>query len=949
MQAIADKQSKKEAVEREEFKQKLKENKHKVPTAIDGISAIKIDATKTEVNMSHNAPQQPSENITQAPKIPETPETPQAPHQNSTAVKVVPGSKQEWNFPSNKHDKISLSIVEVNISHEFYLVDQRTEPLTHIFLNRFAIDWFRNSKKDVEEIKNTICKKIIKEKPTDIQFSEEDVNAFVTDLLNDFLEEYKKCEQSTSGKKPSITGYSSHYFQNHEIMKTELKMNEEGKRIPADTSITNFALEFVKEIRSIDEENSNKVEYVTNIVLNDGKRYPFNIDNKILTDKKKFQEILLGSCSKAIFKNIDELIQAFNELRVKAMEESTEEENKEEENKKKNKVEIVYKTTKMGWYKTHELDEKLGWNFNEEYEDFPIYVTKSSIIDETGIHPNKKIVVDIPKDMIAYHIDIPTPEYMQDEDKLDSLYQGNPPDKHILEEDHKKLFNKVGKHIVDDLMNLHDPYVMRMALSDTFGSKDMYFLEESGETEVYYLSWYYSPKGNGGQGKTFIWEKSMNFEGDFRGSGKMLTWASKFASIEEQGEYVRDSVFYVDDYRRDYLYPTGAIKIGDISALIHNYTKGEGKRRHTRSGYKTHVSKKSFVGTGENIIAHDTSNKGRVCEVPVPDIEIRMEIGKRCTEMEKYYSLFTGEYIKWLIHNRSDIKSIYKIIQNEFYKVFGIRDVRKSKMYAVRYMMYTKFCQFMLANKFFDEVKYNKELQEFKESIIKKGKEAAEDMNDADPGNDFIEKIISLRGSGAVELLVKETGKAYPSASGNKPVIGCTSIDDNIVYIDPEAAIVAIKRIYGRDYNFSKKELSSSFITKKLDDDKKWIKRTTPNYGVCYRMKRADSGTMSVWAFDDRVFNGKEGNPIEYNPDRNTIIIGFIEASVKKLKIEKQPTYQDEEKIIEEVLRIMGSNDINKKENLYTELITPLLFAYYMGKGWKKPEKFFIPPTIQLE
>ncbi len=390
--------------------------------------------------------------------------------------------------------------------------------------------------------------------------------------------------------------------------------------------------------------------------------------------------------------------------------------------------------------------------------------------------------------------------------------------------------------------------------------------------------------------------------------------------------------------KRDYLEKQQDEK--DFTKFIYAYSSFEGRERHSKSSIKsTPPIQGQVVITSENMLGGTPSKEGRLCQIVVPKRDPDITRGKRCIEIEKYYSGFKGRFISWILAQShsygKDIETNYELYQDEFYKAFGIADMRKSKMLAIRIAWFETFCDFMVDSKFMTEDDRALRLAEFEREIINRGKNSAEDLEQFEPANVFINEIKSLIASGSVVVGKKEPEKELTVGASNKLTVAWKDDGENIIYVLPDRAIEVVKRC-NKTFNPDKRSLGATF------KNKGWIAKFNNGY---YYNQKVDGIPTQLWAFKGLVF-GINNDGIKMNPKG---VGNALTSTILRLKIQSQPTSAQFDEIIHVAVKTLGGNynpkdnDEHRKtkeiEGYVKETAIPFFFA---GKGWKVPE----PPSV---
>ncbi len=260
-------------------------------------------------------------------------------------------------------------------------------------------------------------------------FDKKALEVSVKEALSKFQPKSKSnSRQSQSAQKsatpqppaPVVTPYDSKLFTDKQLGCIKKQIGEDNKGNKLYGAITNFYFEVLKEVKDIDIDT---VVYEAHIICNGKTSSKWIVTTETLSQNALFENALrqTGAGLGVNFNSRDivDIRHAFTE------------------SIENDKLERIVKTSKIGWHIYREIAEKLGLPQNIippyiDSIDSPVYLTKSSIITAKGIFKNDLLRVEVPDTSKARFIDV------------------------LPISDEK--FNEVGKHIREDLMNLHDPF-----------------------------------------------------------------------------------------------------------------------------------------------------------------------------------------------------------------------------------------------------------------------------------------------------------------------------------------------------------------------------------------------------------------------------------------------------------------------------------------------------------
>lgn len=108
-------------------------------------------------------------------------------------------------------------------------------------------------------------------------------------------------------------------------------------------------------------------------------------------------------------------------------------------------------------------------------------------------------------------------------------------------------FKVVSKHIVADLMNVHERYPVDCLFGFTFLSPIASQIIESDDWDGGRIGMWMV--GTSGCGKSYTSLLFQNFFGNFKGKNPVFGWLGTPLSIQDGGYYFKDTLFMVDDFK----------------------------------------------------------------------------------------------------------------------------------------------------------------------------------------------------------------------------------------------------------------------------------------------------------------------------------------------------------------------------------------------------------------
>lgn len=197
---------------------------------------------------------------------------------------------------------------------------------------------------------------------------------------------------------------------------------------------------------------------------------------------------------------------------------------------------------------------------------------------------------------------------------------------------------RVKRHIVEDLLEVHDTRVVRVLLAVVGLAVLHRFAGQQGKFALWLT-------GLTGCGKTFLARLFQSFFGPLPPSMGLPSWTSTVNYLERQGYYFANAIYVIDDYKPNCARPY------DVIRLLQAYGDGTSRGRlHANATTATSRPIRGFlVVTGEDVVEHTPSALARSVVVRVPQQPKDLERGLRCQQMSEHYSGVTADFIRWLL------------------------------------------------------------------------------------------------------------------------------------------------------------------------------------------------------------------------------------------------------------------------------------------------------------
>jgi hypothetical protein len=199
---------------------------------------------------------------------------------------------------------------------------------------------------------------------------------------------------------------------------------------------------------------------------------------------------------------------------------------------------------------------------------------------------------------------------------------------------------RVKRHVLDDLMRLHD----RNVASALMAAVPLAILIRRAGLDSWPALWLV---GESGVGKSIAARLVYSFfaDADPAGSDTVASWASTANILPAIGYGFRDALFLVDDYKRE------VVDAKVVTGVVQNYADRTSRARMKRdlSMAATMPIRGPMVSTGEDVPEAGASGLGRSVVIRVPTPERDPARLARCLETRPFYRGVTADLIAYVI------------------------------------------------------------------------------------------------------------------------------------------------------------------------------------------------------------------------------------------------------------------------------------------------------------
>lgn len=200
---------------------------------------------------------------------------------------------------------------------------------------------------------------------------------------------------------------------------------------------------------------------------------------------------------------------------------------------------------------------------------------------------------------------------------------------------------KVKRHLIDDLLPLHDRAITYSLLGASAAAVLQPFAPGVGRFAVWLV-------GLTGAGKSFLAKLAMNFFGNYPvSSGRFATWSSTANYVQQQGYFFKDALYLVDDYKPE------VTQRYNIVRILQTYADGtaRGRLKSDATANVTRPIRGLLLCTGEDVPEHSASAMARSVVIRVPQREKDLMRGNRCVTECGNYKGVMADFIRWLLAN----------------------------------------------------------------------------------------------------------------------------------------------------------------------------------------------------------------------------------------------------------------------------------------------------------
>lgn len=201
---------------------------------------------------------------------------------------------------------------------------------------------------------------------------------------------------------------------------------------------------------------------------------------------------------------------------------------------------------------------------------------------------------------------------------------------------------RVKRHLVDDLLELHDRRVTYSLLGAAGAALLCRFTPES----MPFVLWL---KGLTGAGKSLAAKVFMNFFGNFPPvSGHFASWGSTANYLQRQGYFFKDALYLIDDYKPD------VVAHHQVVRILQNYADrtGRGRLKVDATTNTTRPIRGLLVSTAEDVPEHSASALARSIIITVPQREKDFGRYTRCLGECRNYSGVTADFVRHVLADR---------------------------------------------------------------------------------------------------------------------------------------------------------------------------------------------------------------------------------------------------------------------------------------------------------
>lgn len=421
-----------------------------------------------------------------------------------------------------------------------------------------------------------------------------------------------------------------------------------------------------------------------------------------------------------------------------------------------------------------------------------IYRSPSSVITNNGVKEGDDLVIDLSDIAKARNLDIK-----------------------IINTDE---FKKVGKHIANDLLNVHERYPIDCLFGFTFlapiASQIVNSKKWSGGRIGLWIT------GSSQCGKSHTALLFQNFFGEFMGDKSTFGWGGTPLGTQDGGYYFKDAIFMVDDFKIATFQ-----SIHQVIMVLQNYTDGTSRTRFNMSSGHVEEGKPirgSLLITGEDLLDDVGSIMNRYHVVRMDKVYKNKSAYSKTKDYTEFYSGFMGRYIAWLL---KDPKSVDKIVvriekwKSELLESYSDLDIdRIAQSFAYNLVGFEMFCRFLEKNGFISMEKQIEMVKIHKNNLFGNIDAHIEGAKEATVSEIFINTLADLINSGAVKIY--ETSEKKPKPRNFKDdYVGFDDFDEYL-YFWGVPVLNAVNKAagLGKGLNNSKENLINELVKEGIMD-----------------------------------------------------------------------------------------------------------------------------------
>lgn len=449
------------------------------------------------------------------------------------------------------------------------------------------------------------------------------------------------------------------------------------------------------------------------------------------------------------------------------------------------------------------------------FDNHGMYLAPGMVISKAGIDQLPEIEVDLSEGNFSRHIGFLSPNQDRIKDLVD--------------------------HILADFMQLKYHQVVYPLIGHIVAAAFASQISEIGRQKpVMHL------QGTSGCGKTFLGNLAASFYCAF--NDRPIPWTSTANSIEYEGYFFRDALFFIDDLKTSIIDPKKVIRI------IQNSANSQGRSRLTAGGGLKLTPMRGVRGlilsTGEDFINDVESVSGRTLLIHV-EPDQNQQSGNKCWARRDEYSMLMPALLQWLLAQDDWTEQFENCVNEETARISatiadfsnGFRVASNWALNAWGFMLFVRYAEHLQV---VNEGRADAIIREYRQIVENHIAAHANRIRIQSPVEVFYQILSQRFATGSIMvqgLSDQNSGRLIGKVRENQ-----------IICLFPDPTFEVLQRHFrasGRKMSFSKETLRDALDRENL------IIRSGP--GRITHQVRMGASRLQAWQFDINEFKARCG------------------------------------------------------------------------------------------